>query len=186
MNRCMLIIVLVAGIATRTFSQGFTPPKEGNAVVYFTRISGLGSLISFDYFDSATYIGESAGRNYLRYECPPGKHLFWASSENKAFLTANLEANETYVVIVDVLMGIGVARVGLTPIDSQNKLFPKAKQLILKKAPDLQAPDFLAKESARLSKFIAEKLDKYENDWKNTLKIKHLGPEMRLPMDKPI
>lgn len=182
----MLIIVLVAGIATSTFSQGFTPPKEGNAVIYFTRVTAMGFAISFDYFDSATYIGQSAGRNYLRYECAPGRHLFWASSENKAFLTADLEANQTYVVIVDVLMGIGVARVGLTPIDSQHKVFPKAKQLIQKKEPDPQAPDFLAKENARLSKFIREKLEKYEKDWKSSLDIKHLGAEMAIPPDKSI
>ena len=186
MNRYMLTLVLVAGIATSTFSQGFIPPKDGNAVVYFTRITAMGFAISFDFFDSTTYIGQSAGRNYIRYECPPGPHLFWASSENKAFLTADLEANQTYVVIVDVLMGIGVARVGLTPIDSENKIFPKAKQLILKKVQDFQAPDFLAKENARLSKFIREKLQKYEDDWKHSLVIKHLGPEMSIPPDKAI
>jgi hypothetical protein len=186
MNRCMLVIVLVAGIATSTLGQGFTPPKKGNAVVYFTRLTAMGFAISFDYFDSATYIGQSAGRNYLRYECQPGRHLFWASSENKAFVTADLEANQTYVVIVDVLMGIGVARVGLTPIDSQHKLFPKAKQLILKKAPDFQAPDFLATEGARLSKFIREKLAKYESDWKSSLDVRHIGLEMGIPAEKAI
>src|SRR5687767_722191 len=119
---CQIVFLLLFVTAT-AMSQGLKPPTEGKAVIYFVRVSAMGALIPFDFFHEKKYIGQFSGRNYMRYECDAGEHLFWASSENKEFLTAEVKAGETYIVIVDVEMGIGIARVGLTPIDAQHKVF---------------------------------------------------------------
>jgi hypothetical protein len=167
--------------STFTFGQGLTPPSEGKSVVYFTRLSAAGFAIGFEFFHDKQYIGDFAGRNYMRYECDPGEQLFWASSENKAFLTASLEPGATYVVIVDVLMGIGIARVGLRPINSQDKLLEKAKKLINKKEPVFTSPEEIESRNKRLAEFIEKKLKQYHEDWKNTKNFKHLSADMAIP-----
>jgi hypothetical protein len=179
--KLQLLSCLIVFLSSTCFGQGLTPPSEGKSVIYFTRISSLGALIPFDFFHEKRYIGEFAGRNYLRYECDPGEHLFWASSENKAFLTAAIEAGETYIVIVDVNMGIGIARVGLTPIDAQDKLLERAKKLINKKKPVFFSDDEIASENTRLADFMEKKLKQYHEDWKDKKNFKHLSSEMAIP-----
>jgi hypothetical protein len=109
--------------------------------------------------------------------------LFWASSENKSFLTANLEAGGTYVVVVDVLMGIGIARVGLTPINSQDKLLERCKKLINKKEPVYTSPEEIESRNTQLADFIERKLKQYHEDWKHTKNFKHLSADMSIPQD---
>jgi hypothetical protein len=178
-----LLILFFVLLSRITFAQGLTPPAEGKAVIYFTRISSMGFAIGFEFFHDKQYIGDFAGRNYIRYECDPGEQLFWASSENKAFLTSQLEAGSTYIVIVDVMMGIGIARVGLTPIDGQDKLLEKAKKLINKKEPVYTSPEEIESRNLRLADFIEKKLKQYNEDWKNTKDFKHLSPEMAIPQN---
>ena len=182
----ILPLVMIMTDINQSFCQGITSPQDGNAVIYFTRVTALGFAIPFDFFDGDKYIGDFAGKNYMRYECAPGEHLFWASSENKAFMTADLAANSIYIVVVDLNMGIGMARVGLSPIDANNEVFPRAKALIQKKKPIVVTDEELKSENERLATFISEKLEKYEKEWKNTLEIKSLKTEMAIPEDKAI
>jgi hypothetical protein len=183
-KRTLLALLFFAVLLTsKTGAQGLTAPAEGKAVIYFARVSSYGALIPFDFFDGNRFIGDFAGKKYLRYECDPGEHLFWASSENKAFMTAQVEAGNAYVVVVDVVMGIGIARVGLSPISSTDKVFPRAKELIGKKAPVTMSEDKIRSENERLAGFIQEKLSQYESKWKNELTIKHLSPEMAIDSD---
>lgn len=72
--------------------QEIPPAPADKAVVYFVRTSGLGFAINFTYIDSVTLIAKANGTNYVRYECDPGNHLFWARSENRDFVEAELEA----------------------------------------------------------------------------------------------
>jgi hypothetical protein len=180
--RIFLPAIMLMSLLTTGHSQGFTAPQDGKAAIYFTRVTVVGALIPFDFFHGDRYIGQASGKKYLRYECDPGEHLFWASSENKAFITANVEANRIYVVIVDVAMGIGIARVGLTPIDEKHKVFPRAKELVDKKPPVVVTEDHLRTENIRLADFIREKLETYEKKWKHDLEVKKLTPDMALTL----
>ncbi len=166
------------------FAQGFQPPAEGKAVVYFTRVTGLGFAVTFQYFHNDKYIGEFKGSNYMRYECDPGEQLFWASSENKEFVTANLKAGDTYIVIVDVRMGFNKAQVGMTPISTKDgELFERAKKLIMEKAPIITPNERIEKLNTKLKKFIEEKLKKYHDEWKHEKNFKHISPEMAIPQE---
>jgi hypothetical protein len=180
-NRLFLIACLVVGSAIGVQAQGFQPPAAGKAVVYFVRVSAMGFAVSFEYFDGDKYIGAFKGRNYMRYECEPGKHLLWASSENKEFITADLKAGGTYVVIVDIAMGIGKARVGLSPITASDKeVFDRAKALVKEKAPEVTPQEKIDKTNAKLKDFIAEKLNKYETVWKNEKNFPSIKPEQAI------
>lgn len=136
-NVIIVVLSLVLGVSS-CFGRGFEPPSEGKAVVYFARVSSMGVMASFDFFHQEKYVGKITAGGYLRYECEPGKQLFWASGENKAFLTADLKAGETYVVIVDIKMGGMSARVALNPVTSESKLFARAKKTISRIKPIVQ------------------------------------------------
>ena len=164
--------------------QGFTPPSPGKAVVYFARVSKYGAGASFEYFHQDKYIGIFKGKNYMRYECNPGKNLLWASCENKEFITTDLKAGESYIVIVDVIMGAFKAHVGFSPISVKDtEKFERAKELIKKQAPVVTPQDKIDKMNIKLEKFIKEKLAQYESEWKNTRNFRHISQEMAIPAE---
>lgn len=180
-TKILFIAILIAVPLVLSQAQGFQPPSAGKAVVYFTRLSAAGFAVGFDFYDHDKYIGGFAGRNYMRYETDPGKHLFWASSENYEFLTAELNAGGTYVVSVDVQMGFAIARVGLTPITSPGKALDRAKKLVDKKEPKQESDEELAASNASRAAQIQGILTKYEEKWKEKREYKHLAADMALP-----
>ena len=130
MKKISLIISLLTVSFASSWSQGIKPPPEGKAVVYFVRVSKLGMIIDFTYFDSAKVIGQFNSQNYIRYECEPGKHLFWAHSENQDFITADLEAGKIYFVEAVPSLGMLYAQVFLHPIDpSDSKRMEKLEAI---------------------------------------------------------
>ncbi len=177
----ILLIAMVSGLST-VFAQGFQPPADGKAVVYFVRVSGWGGAVSFEYFHWDKYIGVFKGKNYMRYECDPGEQLLWASSENKEFLVADLKAGGTYIIIIDVIMGGWKAHVGFNPITvNEKELFDRAKKLIEKKKPIVTPEAKIEKMNIKLKDFITEKLAKYESEWKDQRNFKYISPDMAIP-----
>ena len=71
-------------------------PTSDKALVRFMRLS-LGP--NFNMLDGEKVIGNSVAKSQFDYLADPGKHLFIATSENKSFLEADLEAGKTYYVI---------------------------------------------------------------------------------------
>lgn len=174
---------MMAG-TSQLFAQGFTAPADGKAAVYFVRVSGWGGNYSFEYFHQDKYIGVFKKKNYMRYECEPGEQLLWASSENKEFITADLKAGESYIVIVDIIMGGWKPRVGFTPITAEDgEIFDRAAALINKKKPIVTSEEKIKKMNTKLKKFISEKLNTYEEKWKNEKNFKHISADMAIPKD---
>jgi len=180
--RIFFTAFLVAAFTLPAFSQGFNPPSEGKAVVYFVRVSGWAGASTFEFFHQDKFIGSLKGKSYLRYECDPGKNLFWASTENKEFLTADLKAGGTYIVIVDVIEGFWKPHVGLTPIDETNtELFDRARMLVSEKPPTVMPEAKIEKMNKKLKKFITQELDHYENVTKDKYNFRHIDPDMDIP-----
>ncbi len=180
--RILFTVLFLSAFSMPLFSQGFQPPAKGKAVVYFIRVSSWGSAVSFDFFHQDKFIGAFKGKNYMRYECNPGKNLFWASSENKEFLTADLKEGGIYIVIVDVIEGFWKAHVGLTPIDeSKTDLFDRARMLVSEKPPVSIPQSKIDKMNKKLKKFITEELEHYETVTKNKYNFKHISPDMAIP-----
>ena len=180
------IILIAIFIGKYSISaQGFQPPAQGKSVVYFVRVSSYGGATSFEYFHQDKYIGIFKGKNYLRYECDPGEQLFWASSENKEFVTADLKEGGSYIVIVDIIMGAWKARVGLDPlIADETEVFERAKELINKKKPIVTPESKVKAMNEKLEDFIAEKLKMYNEVWKNEKNFKHISADMAIPIEK--
>lgn len=180
----LITLLLLCGIFSLQ-AQGLKAPSKGKAAIYFVRPTSFGAMIGFKYFHQDKFFAKVAGKNYLRYEVDPGKHLLWASSENKEFMTAEVEAGKTYMVLVDVIMGFGSARVGFRPLDinTQKEEFDKCMKVVKKKKPVVTSDEKIKEENEELKEFIAEKLNDYETIWKKEKNFKHLAPGMAIPSE---
>lgn len=156
-----LLAVILLAADFSGFGQGFIPPAKGNAVVYFARVHPYHSKVPFTFFDGDSFIADFASHNYFRYECKPGKHLFWASSENTEFVPADLKPNETYIILATPVQGNGLLKVSLTPIPLRHKDFHKAKHVIITKAPVSEDPVKIKEENQRMRGFIDRVMKEY-------------------------
>lgn len=176
---CVIVFILLG--LTFVKAQGFQPPSEGKAAVYFVPRK---KAAVFEYFHNDKYIGVFGGKNYLRYECDPGKQLFWASSENKEFVDADLKAGGIYIVMVENDMGVWTARVSLTPVTQKSdEDFARIKGLVMKKAPTKISEEKLAEKNLELKEFIAEKLNMYNTEWKQKYPYSKITPDMAIPAE---
>jgi hypothetical protein len=176
-----VITVAFLLISSSLLAQGFQPPTEGKAVIYFVHIKKTQKI---EYFHQDKYIGIFKGKNYMRVECDPGDQLFWASEENKEFVICNLKEGSSYIVIGKSVMGAWSARVRLTPITEKHELFEKAKTLIKSKAPIVPSESEIESRNSELVDFIANILDRYENDWKKTKDFPHISADMAIPAEE--
>jgi len=182
MSRMLIFCLLILAASTTTLNaQGFQPPAEGKAVVYFVPLK---KVVSFEYFHNDKYIGVFSGKNFMRYECDPGKQLLWASSENKEFVEADLKAGGTYIIMVENAFGVGRARVSLTPITTKNtEEFEKVKKLVLKQKPAVTSEEKIVEMNEKLQEFIPEKLNMYKTEWRNKYPIISITPDMAIPAE---
>ncbi|GAA4276735.1 hypothetical protein [Aquimarina mytili] len=178
---CLIIIFFQSLL---TFSQSVDSPSEEKTIVYFTRASTLGALINFTYFDGEKPIGRFNGYKYMKYECSPGEHLFWARSENKSFVEANLEAGKIY--LIDVIPQIGgiKAAVKLIPVDI-NKYRKKYKyrlkriqKLISKREPISFDENELEELKEKMTDVVTRGLKKHSQMEKRNLEVLVLSPEL--------
>ena len=134
-----IILLIVVLFSTASYSQELNKPSEGKALVYFTRVSSTGFLINFKYFDNEKYLGKFNYGKYLAYECEPGKHLFWAKSENVDYLEAELEAGKVYIIDSEPQMGAIKAAVKLVPFDNNKDNYKNVEKYERKKSAILGA-----------------------------------------------
>lgn len=163
--------LIVFLISISNFSQEIKTPPEGKALVYFTRVSAMGFLINFKYFDNEKYLGKFSHGNYLVYECEPGKHLFWAKSENISYIEAELEAGKVYIIDFEAQMGAIKTGVKLVPFDNNPssykniKKYEKKKKNILKSISDAKeyiiSDDDLKEAEKDLQDLVKRSMEKY-------------------------
>lgn len=163
MKKIVLLIVIL--FSTVSYSQELRKPSEGKALVYFTRVSSVGFLINFKYFDNDKYLGKFNHGKYLAYECEPGKHLFWSKSENVDFLEAELEAGKVYIIDSEPQMGAIKAGVKLVAFDNNQENYKNIKKFERKKADILDA---IVK--AKEFKISEEDLAEAKNDQESLVK----------------
>ncbi len=159
--------------------QDLTPAPADKAVVYFVRPSSFGFAINFSYFDSARLIGKFNGTGYIRYECDPGTHLFWARSENKDFVEADVEAGKIYFLEAIPQMGGIKAGVRLAPVDPKSqKKMEKLLKLLNKKSPESFTPEQLEEEQKKMDDVIKRGLEKYLQEKEAGNKVERLERTM--------
>ncbi len=113
-------------------NQELKKPKEGKSLVYFVRSNSTGFALNFRVYDKDKFLGQLVYKEYVVYECEPGQHLFWAASENRDFVEAELEPNKTYVIDVQGQMGAFIVGVSVVPLKPNNKQAQKDLYKIVK------------------------------------------------------
>lgn len=183
----IFFVVMMFGF-TLVFSQKVTTqeidkPSEGKSLVYIVR-SGAGFLLNFRFYDGDKFLGAVAGSNYLVYECEPGEHLFWATSENRDYVEANLEPNSVYILNGEGQSGAFIAGVNLKPLNPNEFRDKKLFYQVIKN----DAKQMYAASTDDKKDNITKGLDKYkELKDKNSKKIRVLDPSWKFEnADKPI
>lgn len=145
--------------------QNIAPAPDDKAVIYIVRPSSLGFAVNFTYFDGTKLIGKFNGPRYIRYECDPGYHLFWARSENRDYVEADVDAGRIYFIEAIPHMGALKAVVQFIPLDLKNqKEMTKVMELLEKKASETFSVLELEAETRELQDVITKGMMKYKED----------------------
>lgn len=174
---CIFLILFQSIIS---YSQNVENDSAKTATVYFVRASGLGALINFTYFDGEKVIGKFNGPKYMKYECAPGQHLFWARSENKSFVEADLIAGEKYLIHVVPTMGGLKASVRLIPVDKNIYKMKQMQKLVTKRKPEVFSETELNELQIDAVEIIARGMEKYQELKAKEKDILVLKPEMTI------
>ena len=187
LDKIVIIFVLFFGL-TSVFSQKVTTqaidkPREGKVLVYILR-TGAGPLLNFRIYDKDKFLGALSGFKYLVYECEPGQHIFWATSENRDFVEANLEPNSVYVLNAEGQMGAFIAQVSFSPLNPNEFRDKRTFYQVVKGAKK----EFYSVKTDDKSENIQKGLEKYkELKSSNSKKIKVLDPSWKFEnADKPV
>ncbi len=157
-------------------NQPFQSPREGKSLVYITR-SGGAFLVNFRIYKDSKFIGALTSGDYFVVECEPGKHLFWAASENRDYVETNVEINKVYVINVEAQMGAFVSGVSIVPQDPNNKKHKKRFHKTIKNENAVVYDEKLVLDDK--SDNIEKGLKKYEELKKsNSTKIEILSTNM--------
>lgn len=179
MRKLLLIITCFYYSTQFSLGQDIMPAPENKSVVYFVRTTSLGFLIDFDYLDSTSLIGRFNGPKYLRYECNPGKHLFWARSENRDFIEADLLAGKVYFIAANVLMGAMQAAVELNVVHPKDEAkMAKILKLLKKKPSESFTAAELEIKTNRMKDAITRGIKRYNKEKENGIEIERLESSM--------
>ncbi len=166
------------------YAQSIEPAPNDKSVVYFVRANGMGALINFTYFDGKQVIGRFNGPKYMRYECDPGEHLFWARSENKVFVEANLEAGKIYVIDVIPAMGGFKSAVRLVPVDPDKYKMKRLQKLLAKRDPEEFDQEQIKSLQLKMNEVMIRGLEKYENLKTKEKSIPQLMTDMTVEIEE--
>ncbi|MFN4364157.1 hypothetical protein [Chryseobacterium hispalense] len=186
LKKILLFFVVFFGFsavfAQKITTQAIDKPAEGKSLVYILK-TGAGMLLNFRIYDKDKFLGAIPSGKYLVYECEPGEHVFWATSENRDYVEANLEPNAVYVINAEGQMGAFIASVNLRPLKPMEFRDKKLFYQVVKnntKTPYQPSQD-------DKSENIAKAMEKYQElKSKNSNKIAVLSPDMKFEnADKP-
>ncbi|AQX52699.1 hypothetical protein HZP84_10805 [Elizabethkingia anophelis] len=174
-----LIFNSVFAFSQKVVEQSIDKPSEGKSLVYFLRYSSTGALLNFRLYDGDKFLYKFPYGEYLVYECDPGKHVFWVTSENRDYVDADLEPNSTYVINIQGQMGAFIASVALNPMNPNEKRDKKWLYKEVKNAKKvIYNPEMAGNEDK--TENVRKAMLKYEDLKKNnSSKIKALTADMK-------
>ncbi len=186
LKKVLLFFVVFSGLsavsAQKVTNQSIDKPATGKSLVYILK-TGAGMLLNFRVYDKDKFLGAIPSGKYLVYECDPGEHLFWAVSENRDYVEANLEPDSVYVLNAEGQMGAFIASVSLRPLKPTEFRDKKVFYQVIKN--DKKMPYQPSQDTK--TENIAKAMEKYnELKSRNANKIAVLSSDMKFEnADKP-
>ncbi len=177
----------MSNISAQETNQSLEKPSDGKSLVYFVRSNSAGFTLNFRVYDKEKFLKALSYGEYLIYECDPGQHLFWAASENRDFVEADLEPNKVYIIDVEGQMGAFIAGVSLSPFKPTDKGNRKDLYKIVKKETKILFKDLVIESDVDRVENIKKSLEKYiQLKEKKSSKIEILTKDMYFEnADKP-
>lgn len=173
-----LTCIIAFFISSNLSAQGFTKPAKGKAVLYIVNI--MHSPGTKSVFTDKEYIGILKSRDYIRYECDPGHHVFLCFyGANKAFFTADVEAGKRYVVRMRTYEKLGGATADFKAFEDLKKDKKKAVlKIVSEKAPNDPTIKLALKMNKSYGKVAKKAFVKYETKLKMKRKYTHISKNM--------
>lgn len=181
----LILLFTIYLISATANAQEIPKPAKGKSMIIFSRPAMPAPITQFKFFDSSLFIGQIAGGSNLVYECEPGRHLIWASSENFDFLEAELSPDEIYLVDAQVRTGAFRANVHLAPFDPNNKKAEKVKIRLLKRAQRKKMKKYDPNDDTNMTRRhdkadINQGLNTYKNKKKKNKTIRVITKDMHI------
>ena len=179
--KSILLVLTLALIASSNLNaqKNIVPPTEDKAVIYFLRTTSLGALMNFRFFDEGNFIGKYNGRNYIRYECDPGQHIFWVKAENIDVVKTNLEAGKIYLVEANAVMGAMSAGAKFKLVDFDNdKQMKRINKLLETKDPISMTEEDIKTGQEKNKVVIQRGMKTVAKKLKKGKRLKIISPEM--------
>ena len=139
--------------------------------------------MNFRLFDKGQIIAKYKGKNYVRYECDPGKSIFWIKAENVDFIETELEAGKIYLVETNAVMGAFSAGVKFKLVDfDDEKQMKRINKLLTEKEPKTFTKEELEKEQTDNKLVIQRGMSTVAKKRKKGKKIKRITPDMNFDL----
>lgn len=132
--------MLITSLVAAQDPGALTAPKD-KALVVFVRPAKLGKAVNFYVYDSSkNLLTLFKGNERAAIALEPGKRTLYVVSENAGLVRAKLDAGRTYVVHTQPKMGMGKARVIVTPVLRDSPQFAESAQWL--RETKVAEPDF--------------------------------------------
>jgi len=140
--------LMFAGIACTMMAEpvaaqdpGALSAPQDKALVVFVRPAKLGKAVNFYVYDSSKkLLTLFKGNERAAIAVEPGKRALYVVSENAGLVRAKLEAGRTYVIHTQPKMGMGKARVIVTPVLRDSPQFAESAKWL--RETKVAEPDF--------------------------------------------
>ena len=139
-------------------------------------------------FTFLSFFHEFNKKNYIRYECEPGHHLFWGAVKDASkgfnagryYITADLEVGKTYVVKIGIYPAVGYS--GILPLALDDKKHVnKAVNLVNSKEPVEMSEDMIKELNKAYTEQRINGFKAYNEKYKGNYNIPHMKSDMNLP-----
>lgn len=177
-SKLLLSLIVILMLSPRLKAQGIQPPAEGKSVIYIVNLMfGFGET---RIYDGSTLIEILKDKDYIRYECEPGEHLFLGlDGSGNDFFTTDFEANNIYLLSMRSVETSSFQSSDFNLFDktSVNEA-AKILAIINENAPNESGDDLLEETAIKLEKRARKALLRYETKLKKKRKYIHLSKEM--------
>lgn len=139
--------------AIKAKMAGFTPPAPGKALVEILRVTHMSWGHEFFVFCDNQLVGSVQGVSHIRLELEPGEHVIWISEVGNEFVKISVEADKTYFIYHDNVIGKMDQNSDLSPVKpDEHERIVRGLEVIANHPPRTMSGAELAKNQEKLFK----------------------------------
>ena len=154
-------IIIFSGCAsvptTSKIVNRINQPPPGKVLVNFHRPSSYGKPMAYPIFDgNGKMLVDMRGASLFQLVCDPGENIFVGWAERVNVVKADLAADKTYDIMVDIAMGWVTASIYMTPLTKNDPRREKLSQFSKQEKWTIAANP----ESPRVAEYEAQSRDR--------------------------